>query len=221
MPSNTHNSLHPLFLLVFQIHPIPKSSWCKLILAQKEHPQNCRNRSYCNKQRPQPVILPPKYVIVAHHQRLRTLQPLHSIVGHDGKCEHGTGRYSLLDVPVQFAEMGQRSSSHPNDEMFVGNTFNRVDEHRISLVKILGALVKGVIISPANSIFINIRSVARPLPFTLTIRLVTITIATLALLGFKPIGLPIFILQIRFPCNPRFDHGCIRNNFSVRPHDRH
>mmetsp|Transcript_45017 Transcript_45017/g.95798 ORF Transcript_45017/g.95798 Transcript_45017/m.95798 type:complete len:375 (+) Transcript_45017:198-1322(+) len=222
--------IHSL-LLVFQVHLVPQPPGREPVLAKEKCPQYRRNRSHGDEQRPEPVILPPEDVAVAHHQRLRTPQPLHGEVGHDAERERGPRRDGSFDVPVQLAKVGQRSRAHPHHEVLVHHPLDGVDEHGVRLVQVLRGFVVGVVVPEAVPVLVLVRILARPRKVPLVGRSnfraiaggqrAAIAVALPALREFESVRLLVLPLQIRRPSDPRLDHGRILDLLPVGPLDLH
>jgi hypothetical protein len=124
----------------------------------------------------------------------------------DGKGQILSLANRFIEVPIQFSKSGSCSYTHPHNEMFILDSFNRIDDHGKCFIKILSRVVLGIIISITLScLTVHVGLFACP------IRSITYTItAIITQFILESIGLCILESNITPPRNTVLPHTKVR-----------
>mmetsp|Transcript_17202 Transcript_17202/g.39895 ORF Transcript_17202/g.39895 Transcript_17202/m.39895 type:complete len:241 (-) Transcript_17202:560-1282(-) len=139
----------------------------------------------------------------------------HNVVCSDGKAELGSLFDGLVNPTVQFSKAWLQRHPHPHNEMFVGHSFNGIDNVLIGFVQVLRCILIRVVVAVALAIlWIHPRCPlfpARPLvSIAAGIVLVTAIGGFGALLVAKAFWLIKHVVNIGLPGNAFFAHFQIK-----------
>mmetsp|Transcript_6134 Transcript_6134/g.17394 ORF Transcript_6134/g.17394 Transcript_6134/m.17394 type:complete len:211 (-) Transcript_6134:864-1496(-) len=144
--------MHYLFLLVVQVLSVGNLSRLDQVLQPEKDPAGQAKVSNRVHRDTNDRILRAPHRVGGDRQRLGTLEGFDDIVHVDEELQPGSGRYRLLEIPIELLEVGRGRYAHPHHKVLVCDVFQRADDRGIGLVQILGRAGFRIIVCVAQAV---------------------------------------------------------------------